>query len=162
MDWLNTATAWALEHWDSLVASAIALIALLVAYRTRNTQLHASIEVAYIPVSKARDAFVVENLGGSAAADVDLVYFLNGERIGAPSGFPTTLARLLPQGKAQVEFPPWAYVDYDVPTACEVSFRSCHRRLFGPEFGGSGGLVGGYWCVDLGFCVVRGRFRRLM
>ncbi|GEM_PF-3591410 len=24
-----------------------------------------------------------------------------------------------------------------------------------PEFGGSGGLVGGDWCVDLGFCVVR-------
>ena len=31
-----------------------------------------------------------------------------------------------------------------------------------PEFGGSGGLVDGHWCVDLGFCVVRDRFCRVL
>ena len=31
-----------------------------------------------------------------------------------------------------------------------------------PEFGGSRGLVGGGWLVDLGFCVVRGWFFRVL
>ena len=90
-------------------------------------------EVAYVPVSKASDAFVVENIGGSAAADIKVAYFLNGKPMEAPAVFPPEIARLLPQGNVQVGFPPWAYVDYAVPTACEVSFRSCHRRLFGGE-----------------------------
>ena len=29
-----------------------------------------------------------------------------------------------------------------------------------PEFGGSEGVVGGEWCVDLGCCAVRDHFRR--
>ena len=41
-----------------------------------------------------------------------------------------------------------------------MEFRAA--ATLSPEFGGWGGVVGGDWWVDLGFCEVRGRSRSIL